>query len=64
MNKINSIKNIPPNTYLVTMDSKSLYTSILKLEETAAIKNIWQLSKEVDCNWSNNRICGIKTYVK
>ena len=50
MNKINSIKNIPPNTYLVTMDSKSLYTSTLNSEGIAAIKNIWQLSEEVDCN--------------
>ena len=50
MNKINSIKNIPPNTYLVTMDFKSLYTSTLNSEGIAAIKNIWQLSEEVDCN--------------
>ena len=50
MNKINSIKNIPPNTYLVTMDSKSLYTSTLNSQGIAAIKNIWQLSEEVDCN--------------
>ena len=40
MNKINSIKNISPNNYLVTMDSKWLYTSILNLEGIAAIKNI------------------------
>ena len=41
INKINDIGNIPPNSYLVTMDVKSLYTNIPNSEGIAAVKNAY-----------------------
>ena len=39
INKINDIGNIPPNSNLVTMSIKSLWTKIPNSEEIAAVKN-------------------------
>ena len=41
INKINDIGNIPLNSYLVTMDVKSLYTNITNLEGIVAVKNAY-----------------------
>ena len=41
INKINDIGNVPPNSYLVTMDIKSFYTKILNSVGIAAVKNVY-----------------------
>ena len=40
INKISDIGNIPPNSYLVKMDVKSLYTDIPNSEGIVAVKNV------------------------
>ena len=45
LNKINDIENVPPDSYLVTMDVKSWYTNIPNSEGIATVKKrIRQLS--------------------
>ena len=57
INKINGIGNILPNSYLVDMDIKLLYTNTLYLKGIA--KNIRQLSAGLDK--SNSQWC-VLTY--
>ena len=47
INKINAVKSVPKNGYLVTMDVRSLYTNIPNAEDNISCKeNIRQLIKE------------------
>ena len=47
LRKINKIEKIPDNSYLVSLDVRSLYTSILDSEGIKAVKNIFrELSKK------------------
>ena len=39
---MNDIGNIPPKSYLVTMNVKSLYTNIPNSEGIAAVKNAYE----------------------
>ena len=41
INRIDDTENIPPNSYLVTMDVKTLNTNILNSERIAAVKNVY-----------------------
>ena len=41
LNKINDIENVPPDSYLVTMDVKSWYTNIPNSEGIATVKNAY-----------------------
>ena len=41
LNKINDIENIPPDSYLVTMDVKSWYINIPNSEGIATVKNAY-----------------------
>ena len=38
INKINAVKSVPKNSYLVTMDVRSLYTNIPNAEGISAVK--------------------------
>ena len=38
INKINAVKSVPKNSYLVTMDARSLYTNIPNAEGISAVK--------------------------
>ena len=38
INKINAVKSVPKNSYLVTMDVRSLYTNIPNAEEISVVK--------------------------
>ena len=49
INKINSTGNIPPTSYLVTMDVKPLYTNVPNSEGIAAVKNAY-------CNYPKKSI--------
>ena len=38
INKTNAVKSVPKNSYIVTMDVRSLYTNILNAEGISAVK--------------------------
>lgn len=76
INKINNIRNIPPNSFLVTMDVNSLDTNIPDSEGIAAVEKAYnsypRISNEIKAITTflaliltlNNLICNCKNYLQ
>ena len=65
INKINIVKPVPKNSYLVTMDVRSVYTNILNAEGISGVKRAFDnYSKKTTITKVITRFLALNTYSK
>ena len=63
INKINIVKSVPKNSYLVTMDVRSVYTNILNAEGISGVKRAFDnYSKKITITKVITRFLALNTY--
>ena len=64
ISKINAIKFVPKNSYLVTMDVRSSYTNIPNVEGISAVKRAFDNYSKKTTSTKDNKVLSTNTYIE